>query len=180
MRPTKGETSRTPASPQATAWQNDLDQHALARHAGRLVQMHQSQGAHDGGTGVERQTRVDLGGHASRYDLEDRAAEAHQQVVDHLVHRLPVARRHGLRQQRRVSTLLHRLDDERRIGRRVARREARQLVEVAGIGDDGRVLLELVELVHDWIRPQGFSAVLTLRRRAPSQHRRRAPAPLTH
>ncbi|MCK7495582.1 MAG: hypothetical protein MZW92_34605 [Comamonadaceae bacterium] len=37
------------------------------------------------------------------------------------------------------------------------RRELRQLVEVAGVGDDGRVLLELVELVHAGaaLRPVG-------------------------
>ena len=57
-------------------------------------------------------------------------------------------RGHRLGQQRRVVGLLHRLQDQRRVGRRVAWRVLRHLLEVAGVGDNGGELLELVELVH--------------------------------
>ncbi len=40
------------------------------------------------------------------------------------------------------------LEDERRVGRRVLRLVGFHRLEVAGIGDDGGELLQLIELVH--------------------------------
>jgi hypothetical protein len=97
---------------------------------------------------VEGQPRIDFGAHAPGHDAQDLQAEAHQHLVDDLLQRPRAVGLHGLGQQRRVLRLLHRLQDERGVGGRVARGELGELPEVAGVGDDGGVLLELVELVH--------------------------------
>ena len=126
----------------------DLDQHPLARDARGLVQRDQAVRTRDRGGSVEAQARVDLGRDAARHHLQDLQAEAHQHLVDDLVERAAAVRRHRLGQQRRVLGLLHRLQDQRRIGRRILRRELGELLEVAGVGDDGGELLELIELIH--------------------------------
>jgi hypothetical protein len=55
---------------------------------------------------------------------------------------------HGLGQQRRVLGLLRGLEDQAGVGGGILRRELGHLVEVAGVGHDGGVLPELVQLVH--------------------------------
>jgi hypothetical protein len=87
-------------------------------------------------------------------DLQDLDAETHQHLVDQLVQRLALVHADGVGQQRRVVGQLHRLQDQRRIGGGVARRKGRELPEIAGVGDDDGVLLELFELVHA-LRPRG-------------------------
>ena len=59
--------------------------------------------------------------------------------------RLRRVRLDGLFEQRLVVVFLHGLQDQRRIGGRVLRLVLGELLEVAGIGHDGGVLLELVE-----------------------------------
>jgi hypothetical protein len=137
MRPTKGEISCTPASA-----------HALALHAGGFVQGDQFAALGDGGFGVERQRRVDLGRDAARHVFQDLGAEGDQQVVDDVLDRGAVRLRHGLFQQRTVFRLLHRLQDQRRVGGGVLRRVGLDRLEVAGVGYHGGELLELFELVH--------------------------------
>jgi hypothetical protein len=126
----------------------DLDQHAIATHALALVERHQAARARQRGGLVEGQARVDLGADATGDVFEDLESEAHQHTVHHLVHRRTSMGLDHLGQQRRVVRLLHGLEDQRGIGGGIARRELRQLQEVAGVGDDDGVGLELLELVH--------------------------------
>ena len=55
----------------------------------------------------------------------------------------------GLIQKRTVGVVLHRFEDEGGVGRRILRLIFAHGFKIAGIGDDGGVLLELFELVHD-------------------------------
>jgi hypothetical protein len=84
----------------------------------------------------------------TRHDFQDFQPEAHQQVIDDLVQGPRTVLRDRRLQQRRVLRLLHRLEDQRRVGGGIARRELRQLMEIAGVGNDRGVGLELFELVH--------------------------------
>jgi hypothetical protein len=50
---------------------------------------------------------------------------------------------------RAIFILLHSLQDQRWIGGGILRCKGLDRLEVAGVGDDGGVLLQLFELVHD-------------------------------
>jgi hypothetical protein len=166
--------SCTPASPQATAWQNenssvrlvdalvlqdargldafpgrgDLDEHTLAADAGGFVQPDQAVRTRHIGRSIKAQAGIDFGRDTARYHLQDLPPEAHQHLIHHFVQRQPAVGSDRLGQQRRVVGLLHGLEDERRIGGRILRRKLGELLEIARVGDDGGELLELVELVH--------------------------------
>ena len=126
----------------------DLDQHPLAANALRLVQRHEATRPRHGGGGVKTQAGVHLGGHTPGHMLQDRLTKAHQQVVHHLIQRLPTVGRHGIAQHRGIVGLLHRFQDQGRVGGGILWPELRQLQKVAGVGDHGGVLLEGFELVH--------------------------------
>ena len=108
----------------------------------------------DGGRGVEGEAGVDFGGDAAGDDLEDFQAEEDEDAVEdrfgegragdagglHFVH--------GLFDEVLVFRFGGGLEDERGVGRRVLRLVGFHRLEIAGVGDDGRRLLQLVELVH--------------------------------
>jgi hypothetical protein len=79
-------------------------------------------------------------------------AEQDQQVVENarqqfLAAGLRLVVGDGLVHEKLILRHLRGLEDERRIGGGVARRELFERGEVAGVGDDGGELLELIELV---------------------------------
>jgi len=126
----------------------DLDQHAVHVHALTLVEVDDAARPRHGRFGVEAQAGIDLGGHAAGNELQDLAAETHQQAICHLVQTLRTVLRHSICQQVRVLGLLHRFQDERGIGRGILRRKRGDLFEVAGVGHHGGELFECVELIH--------------------------------
>ena len=60
----------------------DFDQHTFPINALGFVEANQLAGFVDGGGGIERDTRVNLGRYAARNDFEDFAAEIDDQVVN--------------------------------------------------------------------------------------------------
>jgi hypothetical protein len=125
---------------------SDLDQHSIARNALRRVQSREPLSTGDGRGRVEAQSRIDFRGHAPWHHAQDLATKAHQHAIHDGIERFPTVCRDDLRQQRRVLGLAHGLEDQRRIRRRIAWRERSQLPEVAGVGNDRGVDLELLEL----------------------------------
>ncbi len=154
----------------------ELDQHALAADAGGFVQVDQFAALVDRALGVERQARVDLGRDAARDDLEDFGAEGDQQAVDDDVGRFAGVIAHGFLEQRLVRILLDGLQDQRRIGGRVLRLVLRELLEIARIGDDGGVLLQLVECGSHERIDGGRKAPGSTEGRATAARRRSGPA----
>ena len=129
----------------------DLDEHAVARDAGGFVELDQPARLDLGRLGVEAEPRVHLRRDAPGDQLQDAAAEAHEQVVDDLAEagvRVSARRRRrdGLVDDRPVARILGRLEDQARVGRRVLRLEAGDGLDVAGVRDDHRVPLQAVEL----------------------------------
>ena len=125
----------------------DLDQHPLARDAGKAVQLDDLARPEDGALGVEGQAGVDFGGDAARHDAQDFAAEGHQQPVGQLGQRRARVVGDGLVQQMPVGVFLHGLEDKRRVGGGVGGAVGAHGLEVAGVGDHGRVLAQGLELV---------------------------------
>ncbi|AEK61271.1 conserved hypothetical protein [Collimonas fungivorans Ter331] len=141
--------------PYAFPGRGDLDQHALAVDAGSFIQLDQGVSFVDAALGIEGQARIGFGGNPARDDFQDFLAEGDQQVVDDVGSRQLRVFLDCLAQQRLVFRLLHRFQDQRRIGGGVARRKCLDRLEIAGIGNDGGVLLELFELVHGSVEGQG-------------------------
>ena len=87
MRPTKGETRKTPASAQAAAWLNalpgggDFDQDTIPADAGLLVQADQFAGPLHGGLALEGETGIHLCGDAAGNDGQDLLAHIHSKPV---------------------------------------------------------------------------------------------------
>ena len=141
----------------------DLDQDALARDAGLLVQADQLARLGDGAGGVEAQSRIDFRRDAAGHDLQDLAAEVDGQAI----HERFGARRFrdagsaiGIGErgfdQRPILRLLRRLQQQRRVGGGVLRPELPHRLDVAGIGHDGGEALERIEQGHGRIRiPEG-------------------------
>jgi hypothetical protein len=101
---------------------------------------------------VSKDSLASIGGHAARDNLQDFRAEGDQQMVDDLADRGVRVVAHGFFQQRLVLVLLHGFQDQRRIRGGVTRRIGLDRLEIAGIGNNGGVLLELFELVHGCAR----------------------------
>ena len=128
----------------------DLDQHALAPDAGRLVATDEATRPFRGRARVEAQARLDLRRDAAGHALEDLAAEGDEQRVRH--RRLAVlacASRLAQRllHERAVARVLRGLEDQARVGGGVARPIARDGVEIARVGDDDGVARQGLEQV---------------------------------
>ena len=126
----------------------NLDQHTVVADALLVVQRHDAFGSRHGRSGVKGQTRIHLGGHAARHQLENRAAKLHQQFVHGARQILRTYTLHRLGEQRRVVGFLHRLQDERGVGGGILRLELHHLVEVTGVRDHRCGLFEGIKLVH--------------------------------
>ena len=131
----------------------DLDEDAFASDALPLVEFDESVRLGDERLGVEGHVRVRLGRDAARNDLQNLHAKRDEQVVHDLIEQFLAARAglpgvgDGLFDDGFVFRHLRGLEDERGIRGRVLRRVLLERGEVAAVGDDGRELLELVELV---------------------------------
>ncbi|MNE41150.1 hypothetical protein D3C80_1352060 [compost metagenome] len=123
----------------------DLDQHPLAADAGRFVQADQSLGSLDAGLAVEGQARIHLGGDAPRNDLQDFATNGHGKAIAGQAQILSGTGDGGL-QLPGITRQRGSLEQQRGVGGGVHRLQARNGVEVAGVGDHGGVLLELLQL----------------------------------
>ena len=87
----------------------DLDEHALARDPGLLVEPDQLARLVDRGRRVVREARVDLGRDAARHDLEDVQAELDRQPIDREVDDLRfVAAGISLRESRNAPSTMSR------------------------------------------------------------------------
>ncbi len=116
-----------------------------------LVKLDEMPAFRDERVGVERQVRVGFGGDAAGNDFQNFQAEQNQQIVQHVRQQILAAELclvvgDGLVHEELIFRHLRGLEDERRIGRGVARRELLERGEIAGVGDDGGELLELIQL----------------------------------
>ena len=132
----------------------DLDQDAFPRNTGGFVLGDQFAPLGDGRLGIERQARIDFGGHPPGNDLEDFEPEGHRQPVEgqrnHLCRRragAAIAPRLGQRvvDDGLVLRHLRRRGNQRRIGRGIARRKGFDRPDIAGIGHHHGHLLELFQ-----------------------------------
>ena len=120
----------------------DFDQHAFAIDPALLVKLDQLPAFVDRAFGIERKPRIGLGRDAARDDLENLAAELHEQIVDHVLDLRRAAKPAALAvgdhflEQMTVLLLLRRGVNQARISRRILRLEILDRLEVAGIGDD--------------------------------------------
>eukprot|EP00754_Rhynchopus_humris_P018783 Rhum_TRINITY_DN14614_c20_g1::Rhum_TRINITY_DN14614_c20_g1_i1::g.104443::m.104443 len=137
-----------PAGLDALPRGRELDEHAVLRHAGLLVQRDDLARLGDAAVLVEGQAGVHLRRHTLRHVLQDLQAEVDGQLrrrlVKHLSLRLAVlaAVRHGVRRQRLVLLLARGGEQQRRVRGGVLRLVLRDELEVRGVRDNGRVLLE--------------------------------------
>ena len=134
---------------------SNLDQHTFFGNPAFLIQTDQLARLLNGGRSVEGQPRIHLGRNPPRHDLQNFLPENGQQVVDDIADQFRtrqirgLALGHRLVEQRCIFRLRDRLENKRRIRRRILRRKLADTFKIAGIGDHGGELLELVELVHE-------------------------------
>src|SRR6478752_7910598 len=132
----------------------ELDQHALALDSGSFVQLDEVARLVDAAIPVEAEARVDLGRDTTGDQLQDLAAEIHEQLVHEgnglgfLIARLLLGIAQRLFHEVLVLRLLCSLEQERRVGGRVLRLGFADSFDVAGIGYHGRVLLQRIEQRH--------------------------------
>jgi hypothetical protein len=130
----------------------ELDEHAIAPDARGLVLRRERARLRNARLGVEREARVDLGGDATRDDLEDLEAELDGEAIDRDGDRgLVVAAALLLRVDERVVDELFVIRhqrggcDERRVRGRVPRLVLLHRVHVAGVSDNDGHGLQLLE-----------------------------------
>ena len=132
----------------------DFDEDALAGDAGFFVHADEVTGFVDVGLGVEGEAGVDFGGDAAGDDFEDFEAEGDDEAVHDGVEKGGAGEGGGFAvgdgffDEGLVFVFLGGLEDEGGVGGGVLGFVGLHGFEVSGVGDDGRVLFELVELVH--------------------------------
>ena len=114
--------------------------------------------------------------------LQDLGAECDQQAVDDEIGAFVAMIADGFLEDRLVRILLDGLQDQRRVRGRVLRLVLRKLLEIARVGDDGRVLLQLVECGSHGDSEEGRKAPGSHgpRERGGEARRRRAPPPIRY
>ena len=130
----------------------DLDEDAFARNALGFVKLDEKAAFGNERLGVERQVRVGLGGDAAGDDFEDLRAEEDEQVVEDAVQEvvaggLGLVVGDGLVDEELVFRHLRGLEDKGGIGRGIPGGVLLEGGEIAGIGDNDGVLLQLFQLV---------------------------------
>jgi len=123
----------------------DLDQHALARHAGLFVQVDDLAGLGQQSLFVKGQACIHFGGNTARDGFENAGAHGDREGVRGQAD-VTVAVADGLLQQVLVTVQGSCLEQQRRVGGGVDRLEFGDGIEVAGVGDNGGHLLELFQL----------------------------------
>ena len=147
----------------------DLDQDAVAGNAFLFVGGDQFQRFCDGAFGVEGKAGVHFGGDAAGDDFQDLKAEEDEDAVEDRVgeglagEAAVLMFGDGLVDQRAVFLLGRGLEDEGRVGGCILRLEFLHRLEIAGIGDNGGELLELVELCHDRVERKQTVATVNVK-----------------
>ncbi len=140
----------------------DFDEDALAGDAGLFVHADEVAGFVDVGLGVEGEAGVDFGGDAAGDDFEDFEAEGDDEAVHDAVEEGGSGEGGGFAvcdgffDEGFVFVFLGGLEDEGRVGGGVLGFVGLHGLEIAGVGYDGGVLFELVELVHCRMRVRFF------------------------
>jgi hypothetical protein len=150
-----------------------LHQHALARDAGFGVELDEAPRLGHRARGVEGKARVDLGRDPPRHVLQDLAAEEHEQPFQGGLGVTATAFERLLDQGAKAR-ILRCAEQQRRVGGGVLGPPAGDGVDVAGVGDHGRVPAQGLELGGHARSLTGHAAMrnipppyTTLQRRSP-------------
>jgi hypothetical protein len=132
----------------------DLDQNAVARNAVLLIDIDELASLGDAALRVERKARISLGGDPPWDDLKDFQAEGYEDVIDDILDLRMAgetgafAIRENLVEDIGIGGLGRGLENETGIGSRVLRLELPHGFEIAGVRDDFREFLKLIELAQ--------------------------------
>lgn len=143
-----------PGSLGAFPGRSDFDEDAFAREAFLFVKADEVAGFFESAGDIERKAGIDFGGDASGDDLEDLLAKGNEQIVDDFFGESFAGEiagavfGDGRLEEREILRELNRFVDESWIGRGVLRFVFFDRGEIAGVGDDGGELFQLVELIH--------------------------------